>query len=61
MQATGPYQISFHPQHKAQDAIDLTLEVIGNTLTDGVTQSEFELTKQSIVNAYPMSLPVTPA
>ena len=56
MQTTGPYQISFSTRNaKAQDAIDLTLEVIEDTLTDGVTQSEFELTKQSIVNAYPMS------
>lgn len=56
MLTRGPYQISFSTRNdKARAAIDASLKVIDDTLTNGITQSEMQLTKDSLKNSFPMS------
>lgn len=55
MQTNGPYAIRFSTRNeKADDAIKATLETIDDTLENGVTKQEFALTKESLINSYPM-------
>lgn len=56
MLTRGPYQISFSTRNdKARAAIDASLKVINDTLKDGITQSEMQLTKDGLKNSFPMS------
>lgn len=56
MLTRGPYQISFSTRNdKARAAIDASLKVIDDTLKDGITQSEMQLTKDGLKNSFPMS------
>lgn len=55
MQTNGPYLIRFSTRNeRAKDAIDATLETIDNTLENGITEDEFDLTSNSLINSYPM-------
>jgi len=56
MLTRGPYQISFSTRNdKASDAIAASLKVIDDTLKHGISQSELQLTKDSLKNSFPMS------
>lgn len=56
MLSRGPYQIGFSTRNeKANEAIDATLEIIKNTVNEGVNSKEVELTKDSLKNSFPMS------
>ena len=56
MQTRGPYQISFSTRNdKAEAAIDATLATINTTLSEGISNEEMALTKDSIKNSFPMS------
>ncbi|WP_019673823.1 M16 family metallopeptidase [Psychrobacter lutiphocae] len=55
MQVNGPYSIRFSSRNEvADDAIKATLDTVTRTLTEGISKEEFELTKESLVNSYPM-------
>ncbi|WP_227671482.1 M16 family metallopeptidase [Psychrobacter sp. 72-O-c] len=56
MLARGPYQIGFSTRNdKAQAAIDASLEVINDTLDNGITSAEMRLTTDNLKNSFPMS------
>ena len=56
MLAQGSYTISFSTRNeKAPEAIQATLNVLNNTLKTGVTQNELNLTKDSMINSFPLS------
>jgi zinc protease len=56
MLARGPYQIGFSTRNdKARAAIDASLEVIDNTLDNGITNAEMRLTTDNLKNSFPMS------
>ena len=55
MLARGPYQIGFSTRNdKARAAIDASLEVINDTLKDGITSAEMTLTTDNLKNSFPM-------
>ncbi|MBH0086222.1 insulinase family protein [Psychrobacter sp. SCQQ22] len=55
MLAKGPYQIGFSTRNdKARAAIDASLEVINDTLDEGITSSEMQLTTDGLKNSFPM-------
>lgn len=55
MQVNGPYAIKFSSRNEiADDAIKATLDTVNDTLDNGVTSEEFELTKENLINGYPM-------
>lgn len=55
MQAPGPYAIKFSTRNeKADEAIKATLQTVKDTLKQGVTDEEFKLTQESLINRYPM-------
>lgn len=55
MLARGPYQIGFSTRNdKARAAIEASLEVINNTLDQGITSSEMRLTTDNLKNSFPM-------
>ena len=55
MLARGPYQIGFSTRNdKARAAIDASLNVINETLDEGITQDEIRLTKDNLKNSFPM-------
>lgn len=54
--ARGPYQIGFSTRNeKARLAVDASLGVISDTLKEGVTESELQLTTDNLKNSFPMS------
>lgn len=56
MLARGPYQIGFSTRNdKARTAIDATLSVINETLKEGISASEMQLTKDNLKNSFPTS------
>ncbi len=56
MLTRGPYQISFSTRNdKARMAIDASLKVINETLAQGITASEMQLTTDNLKNSFPMS------
>ncbi|MBO1530199.1 insulinase family protein [Psychrobacter sp. F1192] len=56
MLARGPYQIGFSTRNdKARQAIDASLEVIKDTLNNGITSEEMRLTTDNMKNSFPMS------
>ena len=56
MLARGPYQIGFSTRNeKARLAVDASLKVISDTLKEGVTESELQLTTDNLKNSFPMS------
>ena len=56
MLTRGPYQISFSTRNdKARAAIDASLAVIDDTLENGITASEMQLTTDNLKNSFPMS------
>lgn len=57
MQSQGSYSIRFSTRNdKADEAIDATLAVVKNTLKNGITQAELDLTKENLINSFPLSL-----
>ena len=55
MLAKGPYQIGFSTRNdKARAAIDASLEVINDTLDNGITSTEMRLTTDNLKNSFPM-------
>lgn len=55
MLSKGPYQIGFSTRNdKARAAIDASLEVINDTLDEGITSSEMQLTTDGLKNSFPM-------
>lgn len=55
MLARGPYQIGFSTRNdKARAAIDASLDVINDTLNDGITSAEMRLTTDNLKNSFPM-------
>lgn len=55
MLAQGSYTIGFSTRNeKAPEAIQSTLGVLNNTLKNGVTQNELNLTKENMVNSFPL-------
>lgn len=55
MLARGPYQIGFSTRNdKARAAIDASLKVINDTLTDGITSAEMTLTTDNLKHSFPM-------
>lgn len=55
MLTRGPYQIGFSTRtDKARAAIDASLEVINDTLDNGITKSEMRLTTDNLKNSFPM-------
>lgn len=57
MQSQGNYVISFSSRNdKANEAIQATYDVLNNTVKNGVTQTEFDLTKESMLNSFPLTL-----
>lgn len=55
MLTRGPYQISFSTRNdKARSAIDASLKVIDDTLKNGITPAELQLTQDSLKNSFPM-------
>jgi zinc protease len=55
MLARGPYQIGFATRNdKARAAIDASLAVINDTLNQGITASEMQLTTDNLKNSFPM-------
>lgn len=56
MQSNGAYTISFSTRNdKANEAINATLDVIKETVKNGITQRELDLTKDSQINSFPLS------
>jgi len=56
MLARGPYQIGFSTRNdKVRAAIDASLEVINDTLDNGITSTEMRLTTDNLKNSFPMS------
>lgn len=56
MQSQGAYTISFSTRNeKADEAIQATLDVVNDTLKNGIRQDELELTKDSQINSFPLS------
>lgn len=56
MLTRGPYQINFATRNdKARAAIDASLEVINDTLDNGITSAEMRLTTDNLKNSFPMS------
>lgn len=56
MQSQGIYQISFSTRNdKAQEGIDETLKILNNTTKNGIRQSEMDLTKDNLLNSFPLS------
>ncbi|WP_435948966.1 M16 family metallopeptidase [Psychrobacter sp. DM8] len=56
MLTRGPYQIGFSTRNdKARAAIDASLSIIDETLTQGITASEMRLTTDNMKNSFPMS------
>ncbi|MEC5210837.1 zinc protease [Psychrobacter sp. PL15] len=56
MLARGPYQIGFATRNdKARAAIDASLDVINDTLDQGITSAEMRLTTDNLKNSFPMS------
>lgn len=56
MLTRGPYQISFSTRNdKARAAIDASLEVVNETLEQGITSAEMRLTTDNLKNSFPMS------
>lgn len=55
MLARGPYQIGFSTRNdKARAAIDASLDVINDTLDNGITSTEMRLTTDNLKNSFPM-------
>lgn len=55
MLAQGSYSIGFSTRNdKAPEAIQATLDVLNNTLKNGVTQNELNLTKENLINSFPL-------
>ena len=55
MLARGPYQIGFSTRNdKARAAIDASLDVINETLDEGIIKDEIRLTKDNLKNSFPM-------
>lgn len=55
MLARGPYQIGFSTRNdKARAAIDSSLDVINDTLDNGITSTEMRLTTDNLKNSFPM-------
>ncbi|WAI87648.1 putative zinc protease [Psychrobacter sp. SC65A.3] len=55
MLTRGPYQIGFSTRNdKARAAIDASLDVINNTLKNGITSTEMKLTTDNLKNSFPM-------
>lgn len=55
MLTRGPYKIGFSTRNdKAKAAIDASLDVINNTLDDGITNHEMQLTTDNLKNSFPM-------
>ena len=56
MLSQGSYQISFSTRNdKAQEGIDETLKIINNTAKNGIYQQELDLTKDNLLNSFPLS------
>lgn len=56
MLSQGSYSINFSTRNdKAQEAIDATLNVIKDATQSGVTEQELTLTKDSLINSFPLS------
>lgn len=57
MQSIGSYGIAFSTSNdKAKEAIDVTLDVVKDATTRGVTPQELALNKDSQINSFPLSL-----
>lgn len=57
MQSQGAYTISFSTRNeKADEAIQATLDVVNDTLKNGISQNELNLTKDSQINRFPLTL-----
>lgn len=57
MQSQGSYVINFSTRNeKAEEAITATLNVINQALQQGVTENELNLTKDSLINSFPLGL-----
>lgn len=55
MLTRGPYQIGFSTRNdKARAAIDASLDVINDTLKNGITSTEMKLTTDNLKNSFPM-------
>ncbi len=55
MLARGPYQIGFATRNdKARSAIDASVAVIDDTLDNGITSAEMQLTTDNLKNSFPM-------
>ena len=55
MLTRGPYLIGFSTRNdKAREAIDASLDVIKDTVDDGITQEEMQLTKDNLKHSFPM-------